>query len=61
MPRREKELQERDAIRDIGEELLQAIRDVKAGHHGARYDAERNQRAEQAEPGTDHDIPKPDA
>ena len=36
MPRREKELLERDTRRDIGDELLQAIRDVKAGRHGAR-------------------------
>ena len=37
MPRREKELLARDAKRNIGEELLQAIRDVKAGRHGAKY------------------------
>jgi putative transcriptional regulator len=37
MPRREKELLERDANRNIGEELLQAIRDVKAGRRGAKY------------------------
>ena len=35
MPRREKELLERDTRRDIGDELLQAIGDVKAGRHGA--------------------------
>lgn len=35
MPLTEKELLERDAKRDIGEELLQSIRDVKAGRHGA--------------------------
>lgn len=28
--------------RDLGEELLQAIRDVKAGRHGARYEVEAN-------------------
>ena len=42
MPRREKELLERDAKRDVGEELLQAIRDVKAGRHGAQYKVEAN-------------------
>jgi putative transcriptional regulator len=31
----EKELLERDAKRNIGEELLAAIVDVKAGHQGA--------------------------
>jgi putative transcriptional regulator len=36
MTRREKELLARDAKRNIGEELLQAIRDVKAGRHGAK-------------------------
>ena len=40
MPRSEKELLARDAKRDIGKELLQAIRDVKAGRHGARYEVE---------------------
>jgi len=30
MPRREKEVLARDAKRNIGEELLQAIRDVKS-------------------------------
>jgi putative transcriptional regulator len=34
MPRSEKELVARDTKRDIGRELLQAIRDVKAGRHG---------------------------
>ena len=42
MPRREKELQTRDAKRNVGEELLQAIRDVKAGHHGAEYKEQAN-------------------
>lgn len=37
MPLSEKRLRARDAKRDIGAELLQAIRDVKAGRHGARY------------------------
>lgn len=36
MPCRDDELLERDAKRDIGKELLGAIRDVKAGRHGAR-------------------------
>lgn len=35
MPLTEKELMERDAKRNIGEELLQSILDVKAGQHGA--------------------------
>ena len=43
MPRREKELVTRDAKRNIGEELLQAIRNVKAGQHGARYKVEANE------------------
>jgi len=38
MPRSEKELLARDAKRDIGKELLQAIRDIKVGRHGARYE-----------------------
>ena len=42
MPRNKKELLARDAKRNIGEELLQAIRDVKAGHYGARYKVEAN-------------------
>lgn len=42
MPRRNKELLARDARRNIGEELLQAIRDVKAGRHGAKYKVEAN-------------------
>lgn len=40
MPLTEQELLERDAKRDIGEELLQAILDVKAGHYGAVYEVE---------------------
>ena len=43
MPRREKELLVRDAKRNIGEELLQAIRDVKAGRFGARYKVKANE------------------
>ena len=42
MPRSEKELLVRDATRDIGKELLQAIRDVKSGRHGARYQVAAN-------------------
>ncbi len=34
MPLDEKELLERDAKRNIGEELLQAVRDIKAGNVG---------------------------
>jgi len=37
MPLTEKELLARDATRNIGDELLQAIRDVKAGNVGAQY------------------------
>lgn len=40
MPLTEQELLERDAKRAIGEELLQAILDVKAGHYGAVYEVE---------------------
>lgn len=42
MPRREKDLLARDARRNVGEELLQAIRDVKAGRQGARYRIQAN-------------------
>jgi len=42
MPRREKDLLARDAKRDIGSELLQAIREVKAGKHGAKYQVSPN-------------------
>jgi putative transcriptional regulator len=42
MPRREKELLARDAKRDVGQELLQAIRDVNAGRHGVRYKIQAN-------------------
>jgi len=38
----EKELLARDAQRNIGEELLNAIRDVKAGQHGNSYSVESN-------------------
>mgnify|MGYP001238640159 CR=1 FL=1 len=43
MPLSEKELLERDAGRNIGEELLDAIRDVKAGNYGDSYELEANQ------------------
>jgi putative transcriptional regulator len=43
MPLTEEELLERDAQRNIGEELLQAIRDVKAGRYGAVYEVEPNE------------------
>jgi putative transcriptional regulator len=42
MPRRDKDLLTRDARRNIGDELLQAIRDVKAGRQGARYRIQPN-------------------
>jgi len=37
-----KNISERDADRNIGEELLEAIRDVKNGKHGAKYSVEVN-------------------
>ncbi len=43
MPLSEKELLERDAGRNIGEELLDAVRDVKAGNYGDSYELEANQ------------------
>ncbi|PPD19039.1 MAG: transcriptional regulator, partial [Methylomonas sp.] len=43
MPLNETELLERDTKRNIGEELLTAIRDVKSGHHGAIYAIEPNE------------------
>lgn len=43
MKRSKKELLARDAKRNVGEELLQAIRDVKAGRHGAKYQIEANE------------------
>ncbi len=42
MPLSEKALLARDAKRNVGKELLQAIRDVKAGRHGAQYRVEAN-------------------
>lgn len=42
MPRREKKLLARDAKRDIGRELLQAIRDVKGGRQGGQYQVKAN-------------------
>jgi putative transcriptional regulator len=42
MPQSEKRLRARDAKRDIGRELLEAIRDIKAGRHGARYQVAAN-------------------
>ena len=43
MPRTEKEIAARDAKRNLGAELLQAIRDVKAGRYGARYEIAANE------------------
>jgi len=43
VPSSEKELLERDVQRNIGEELLNAIRDVKAGRQGAEYTVEPNE------------------
>ncbi len=42
----ERQLMERDAKRNIGEELLQSIRDVKAGRHGATHQVEITPAAE---------------
>jgi putative transcriptional regulator len=42
MRRREKEILARDAKRNVGAELLQAIRDVKAGRYGAKYKVAAN-------------------
>jgi len=38
-----KSIEARDAKRDIGEELLQAITDIKAGKHGAKYQVVANE------------------
>lgn len=46
MPLTEKELLERDAKRNIGEELLAAIVDVKAGRRGAVHRVELTEAAE---------------
>jgi putative transcriptional regulator len=43
MPLSEDQLLQRDASRNIGEELLQAIRDVKAGNFGAKYSVKPNE------------------
>jgi len=43
MSRPEKEFLIRDAGRNIGEELVHAIRAVKAGQHGASYKVEANE------------------
>ncbi|WP_194791083.1 helix-turn-helix domain-containing protein [Pseudomonas sp. UFMG81] len=45
MPLTEKELLQRDAKRNIGDELLQAIRDVKAGAYGAVHQVELTEAA----------------
>jgi len=46
MPFTEKELIERDAKRNIGEELLASIRDIKAGKLGAVHRVEATEAAE---------------
>lgn len=38
-----KSVDARDAERNIGDELLQAITDIKAGKHGAKYQVEANE------------------
>ena len=35
MPKTERELRARDAERDLGKELLQSVREMKAGHRGS--------------------------
>ena len=42
MAKSEKALLARDKKRDIGNELLQAIRDVKAGRQGTKYKVDAN-------------------
>ena len=37
MPKSEKELRARDAARDIGQELLAAVREMKAGRRGRAH------------------------
>jgi len=46
MPLTEKQLKERDAKRNIGEELLAAVIDVKEGRHGHVHHVEITQAAE---------------
>lgn len=46
MPLTEKELTERDAKRNLGEELLQSVRDVKTGRHGEVHKVEPTEAAE---------------
>ena len=46
MPLTEQQLKKRDAQRNIGEELLAAIVDVKAGRHGQVHQVELTQAAE---------------
>ena len=46
MPLTGKQLKERDAKRNIGEELLAAIVDIKAGRHGQLHHVEVTQAAE---------------
>ncbi|RII76340.1 helix-turn-helix domain-containing protein [Pseudomonas monteilii] len=46
MPLTEKELMLRDASRNIGEELLESIRNVKAGRYGAVHQIEVTKAAE---------------
>ncbi|MEQ7922273.1 helix-turn-helix domain-containing protein [Xanthomonas sp. WHRI 1810A] len=46
MPLTEKQLMERDAQRNLGEELLASILDVKAGRHGDTHKVEVTEAAE---------------
>lgn len=46
MPLTEKELIERDAKRNIGEELLASILDLKAGRHGDTHQVKLTEAAE---------------
>jgi putative transcriptional regulator len=46
VPLTEKELMKRDAKRNLGEELLESIRDVKAGNHGQIHSLTMTEAAE---------------
>ncbi|GAB6042379.1 helix-turn-helix domain-containing protein [Endothiovibrio diazotrophicus] len=42
MPTSKRSIEARDAERNIGDELLEAIRDIKAGNYGATHRVEPN-------------------
>jgi hypothetical protein len=58
MPLSEEELLARDAGRNIGEELLAAIRDVNAGNIGATYSVEAVETKIESSPDFDIDYAK---